>query len=71
MKWMNNKVLEWEQGTVGYPEEMLYVAEINAALNAWAKRKGITWGPAYARSTQQQLFAKRKHKHHENTHDQT
>ena len=38
---MNGKTLEMEPGTIGY--EHLDCAAFNRALNAWAKRRGITW----------------------------
>jgi len=38
---MNGKTLELEPGTIGY--QHFDAANMNRALNAWAKRRGITW----------------------------
>lgn len=38
---MNGKVLEFEQGTIGY--QHFDAAGMNRALNAWAQRRGISW----------------------------
>ena len=41
MKKMNRHTLEIEPGTIGY--QHFDAAAMNRALNAWAKRRGITW----------------------------
>jgi hypothetical protein len=45
MKKMNGHVLEIEPGTCG--EGRINNAEFNAALNAWARRRGIDWGSPF------------------------
>ena len=47
MKKMNRLTLEIEPGTIGY--QQLDCAAFNRALNAWAKRRGITWESAFRR----------------------
>ena len=44
---MNGKILELEQGTIGY--QNINVTGINKALNAWAKRRGIAWESRFNR----------------------
>jgi hypothetical protein len=44
---MNGKTLEIEPGTIGC--EQLDCAAFNRALNAWAKRRGITWDNPFRR----------------------
>lgn len=41
MKKMNGKVIEFEPGTIGY--QHFDAAAMNRALNAWARRRGISW----------------------------
>jgi len=41
VKKMNRRTLEIEPGTIGY--QHFDAAGMNRALNAWAKRRGITW----------------------------
>ena len=47
MKKMNGKTLELEPGTIGY--QHFDAAGMNRALNAWAKRRGITWESPFRR----------------------
>lgn len=59
MKWMNGRVLEWERGSQGLPR--VNQAEFLAALNAWAKRRGLAWNETWQdRNTR--LFGKGKGK---------
>jgi len=44
---MNHRTLEIEPGTVGY--QTFDAAAMNRALNAWAKRRGITWDSPFRR----------------------
>jgi hypothetical protein len=57
MKKMNGLPLEYEPGTIGY--EQLDCAGFNRALNAWAKRRGISWDSPFKRSL---TFGKSKKK---------
>ena len=41
MKKMNGHILEFEPGTIGY--QHFDAAAMNRALNAWAKRRGLSW----------------------------
>ncbi len=50
MKKMNGRTLEIEPGTIGY--EQLDCAAFNRALNAWAKRRGITWESPFRKPLQ-------------------
>jgi hypothetical protein len=47
---MNHHILEIEPGTIGY--EQLDCAAMNRALNAWAKRRGITWDSPFRKPLQ-------------------
>jgi len=47
---MNGRTLEIEPGTIGY--EQLDCAAMNRALNAWAKRRGITWESPFRKPLQ-------------------
>ncbi len=47
---MNGKTLEMEPGTIGY--EHFDAAAMNRALNAWAKRRGITWDSPFRKPLQ-------------------
>jgi hypothetical protein len=60
MKMMNKRVLEWEQGATGWPED-LNVQELNRALDAWARRRGIVWGNGFRR-TADEIFRKPRRK---------
>lgn len=44
---MNGRTLEIEPGMLGY--QQINIRGINAALNAWAKRRGIRWDGEYRR----------------------
>ena len=66
MKKMNRRILELEQGTIGSPIDV-NTSELNRALNAWARRRGIRWDTW--RGTNDALFRKPPKKIHENTHD--
>jgi hypothetical protein len=44
---MNRRTLEIEPGTIGYVH--FDCAAMNRALNAWAKRRGITWDSPFRR----------------------
>lgn len=45
MKKMNGHILEFEPGTIGY--QHFDAAAMNRALNAWARRRGISWESAF------------------------
>ena len=47
---MNGKTLEIEPGTIGY--QHFDAAAMNRALNAWAKRRGITWESPFRKPLQ-------------------
>jgi len=47
VKKMNHHTLEIEPGTVGY--QTFDAAAMNRALNAWARRRGITWDSPFRR----------------------
>ncbi len=47
MKKMNRRTLEIEPGTIGY--QHFDATGMNRALNAWAKRRGITWESPFRR----------------------
>jgi hypothetical protein len=47
VKKMNRRTLEIEPGTIGY--QHIDCAAITRALNAWARRRGITWDNPFRR----------------------
>ena len=47
---MNGLTIEIEPGTIGY--QHFDAAGMNRALNAWAKRRGITWESPFRKPLQ-------------------
>lgn len=47
---MNGRTLEIEPGTIGY--QHFDAAAMNRALNAWAKRRGISWESPFRKPLQ-------------------
>jgi hypothetical protein len=47
---MNGRTIEIEPGTIGY--QHFDAAAFNRALNAWAKRRGITWESPFRKPLQ-------------------
>jgi hypothetical protein len=50
VKKMNGRTLEIEPGTIGY--QHFDAAAMNRALNAWAKRRGISWESPFRKPLQ-------------------
>ena len=58
MKKMNGRTLEFEPGTIGY--QHFDAAGMNRALNAWAKRRGISWESPFRKPLD--FGSKKKHR---------